>query len=155
MNIPSSRSLGTLPLLSLALMAAGCAKTAGNTSENLLHEQKQKEFEEHIHPRHDLMALACLYLDWEEKQHGPPIAATDLHGSCAMDARALQRLRQGRYAFRWGTELRSLCQAERSQIVLGYETTPSARGTRLVVMGDARVREFAEREFEQAVARRQ
>ncbi len=152
MNFPFCRPLMTSILLAVVSAAVGCAQTAESASEEQLHERKRKEFDEHIHPRHDLMAIACLYLDWEEKQHRPPSAASDLHGHGAMDARALQRLRQGRYAFLWGMDLRALPPSERSQLVLGYETTPSARGTRLVVTADAQVREVSEREFEQAVA---
>ncbi len=127
MNFPFCRPLVTLILLAVVSAAAGCSQTAESASEEQLHERKRKEFDEHIHPRHDLMAIACLYLDCEEKQHHPPSAASDLHGCGAMDARALQRLRQGRYAFRWGMDLRALPPSEREQLVLGYETTPSAR----------------------------
>lgn len=140
-------------LASLELALVGCGKSAENAAEQEEHARKQSDFEQYIRPRHDLMALACLYLDWEEQQHRPPTAARDLQGRSPLQRRALNGLSAGRYALHWGLEVRWLHHADRAQVVLGYQATSTERGTRWVVMADAEARELSEKDFEQVMVR--
>lgn len=143
----------TTLITSLSLAAVGCGKTGEDAAEPDGYQEKRQDFEAFIRPRHDLMALACLYLDCEEKQRRPPTAPSDLQGHSALHRRALHGLQEGRYTLHWGLDLRWLRHADRSEVLLGYQSTPSQRRTRWVVMADAQVREFREHEFEQVMAR--